>query len=390
MKKFRILVTAYDFRPMLGGIATCASEICESLSQFPDIEIRVIAKSMPGSKEFDQKQNYEVRRIALHHRPEFSIFKLTSAIQTEVRDFAPDAILNFLWLPEAVSSCFTKTRVPYFTIVHGVEVLESKFNFRKRIRGFASPLKRFVFKRAQKILTVSHYTKTLVEKTCAVDPQKIAVIYNAVSAEKFTPGPKPEYLLDRYHLREKKILYTITRLVDYKGIDFMLRSLPELIRHQPELHYLIAGVGEDESRLRGIVQELGLQKQVTFIGKITDSELADHYRLCDCFVMLSREDYVTPNVEGFGLVYLEAAACAKPAIAGRGGGVPDAVEDGVSGLLVDPCNNSEIVASVARIFSEPNLLKNLGEAAHLRVLKNFSWQKMAERIVKEMKTHVRN
>jgi phosphatidylinositol alpha-1,6-mannosyltransferase len=125
---------------------------------------------------------------------------------------------------------------------------------------------------------------------------------------------------------------------------------------------------------------LGVRDRVIFAGRIPDEELPDIYALSDLFVMASREQLETRNVEGFGLVFLEASACAKPVVGGRSGGIPDAVVDGVTGLLVDPHDPEDIAGALARILTNNHLASRLGQQGRSRVVNDFNWARVAGRV----------
>jgi phosphatidyl-myo-inositol dimannoside synthase len=380
----KILVTAYDYRPMTGGVATCAFELSKALSRAEGVSLRLLAPEMPGADEFDGHGFYPSTRVPLSKRSEVAALQLIRPLAREIRDWGPDAVLSFLWLPEAVSASFCEA--PYFAIAHGVEVLESHSTLRKRVRRLFGPLKRRVFRKAARVLTVSHYTRDLVARHCGVERERIQVIFNAVDSVRFRPAPKNPELVRRYGLEGKSVFVTVTRLVDYKGIDFAIRALKRADR--PDAVYLVCGEGEDRPRLEALVRELKMEARVRFTGAVAGAELVDHFNLADAFVLLSREDRVTPNVEGFGIVFLEAAACAKPSIAGRSGGVPDAVLDGETGWLVDPCDEEEISRAMRECLDSPEDTRTRGARARERVETEFTWERVAGRVLSEIRSEL--
>ena len=394
--KLRLLVLAYDFRPKLGGIATCAAELTRALALRDDVEVRVLAPaSEDGSRDgaFDKTVAYSVRRVPLSARPELASLQLGFTLASEIRSYRPDAVLGFLWLPEGASAYFARKLAPatkVYLFAHGVEVLESDATLRKRIRKEFSPLKRRIFQSARAIFAVSHYTKGLVERECAVSSDRIRVVYNAVDSAVFSPGEKSSALIERYGLAGKRVFLSVTRLVDYKGIDHAIRAFSDIASEFANVVYLVAGDGPDRVRLEGIARTCGIIDRVRFTGAIVPGELVAHYRLADGFVLPSREDLVTPNVEGFGIVFLEAAACGVPSIAGRSGGVPDAVVDGETGWLVDPEDPRAIAAAMRACLADPGESEKRGARGRERVKRDFNWNQVAENVFTEISTHVRN
>jgi phosphatidylinositol alpha-1,6-mannosyltransferase len=179
-----------------------------------------------------------------------------------------------------------------------------------------------------------------------VDPSRVRILPNAVDAS-FSPGPKPDYLLDRHHLRGKKVLLTVGRLAPderCKGHDTVIKTLPAIIRTCPNLIYLVAGKGDDRARLEALAQRLGVEGNVLFVGMVEPDELADYYRLADAFVMPSTQ-------EGFGIVFLEAAASGLKLIGGNSDGSTDALADGVIGVTIDPENSDALVSAVTQAMA---------------------------------------
>jgi phosphatidylinositol alpha-1,6-mannosyltransferase len=183
-------------------------------------------------------------------------------------------------------------------------------------------------------------------------------------------------LRERLELGKRPVLLTIARLVPRKGIDSVLEALAAVRRAVPDLVYVVAGDGPDRERLVELARRLGVDESVRFVGAVEDAELPLWYSLGDVFVMPSRSD--PPDVEGFGIVYLEAAACERPVVAARAGGVPDAVADGVSGLLVEPGDRDGLARALAELLSDPARRANLGRRARERVLAELTWDRIAD------------
>ncbi|MDA0235633.1 MAG: glycosyltransferase family 4 protein, partial [Proteobacteria bacterium] len=137
------------------------------------------------------------------------------------------------------------------------------------------------------------------------------------------------------------------------------------------------GIGEDADYLDGVAREAGVAERVHRLGHVPMEDLPRWYNACDVFVLANRE--IGGDTEGFGMVFLEAAACGKAAIAGRAGGTGSAVLDGVTGLRVDASTGAELVDALARLLDDPPLLESMGQAGLARVRQSLSWQAVAER-----------
>lgn len=368
------LITSFDSRPhLLGGIATFSYELTKALSKMPEQHVEFLAPACIGDQSFDQKCSFTTTRVNLPTSAFRSIFPLTFQLKKIVKERAPDHVLNFLWMPDAVSSLFSG-KASYSIIAHGVEIVETQSTLKKRLRKLFSPIKRLVFKRAKIVFVVSRFTGEWVQKECGVSKDKIFLLHPGVDLEQWPLIKKIK----------KPILtfFTVTRLVDYKGIDKVLEAMALLKKDQIQWQYQIAGDGIDRVRLDKMVKDLNLSDHVKFLGIIDDASLKECYAQADVFILCSREDWVTPNFEGFGIVFLEAAACAIPSIAGNSGGISDAVIEGETGWLVEPENIWAIHKALEETIKNPAEVRRRGDAARMRVEREFQWKHVAERLVK--------
>jgi phosphatidylinositol alpha-1,6-mannosyltransferase len=180
------------------------------------------------------------------------------------------------------------------------------------------------------------------------------------------------------------VLLTVARLARRKGHDLVLRALP-LLGDIADLRYVIVGGGEDLARLEEIVRRNGLEESVIFAGRVPEHELPDYYRLCDLYVMPNREvTEVTDSLEGFGISFIEASACGKPAIAGRSGGTDAAVADGETGYLVDPEDPAELASKIRLLLNDPGLRAEMGRKGRERVERDFTWRQRAEELARHL------
>jgi phosphatidylinositol alpha-1,6-mannosyltransferase len=228
---------------------------------------------------------------------------------------------------------------------------------------------------ADVVLANSRYTAELVRGLGAA-AERVEVTRCGTDPERFRPHDASSLRI-RLGLGARPIVLTIARLVPRKGIDSVLAALPLVRQVVPDVTYVVAGEGPDRERLEEIARRLGIADCVRFVGGIADDELPHWYSLGDVFAMPSRGE--PPDVEGFGIVYLEAAACERPVVATRAGGVPDAVLDGVSGLLVEPGDLDGLARTLGELLLDPARRLELGRRARARVLAELTWEKIAER-----------
>jgi phosphatidylinositol alpha-1,6-mannosyltransferase len=392
-RPLRLLMTAFDYRPRLGGVATFGYEVARALSSFPEAEVRILAPAAEGAAEFDRTSGVATMRRNWPAGSVEAIPVIARDLARETRDWKPDAVLNLLWLPDGAANWFSKpvpglASVPYFAFAYGVEVIESRRTIKKQIRGALAPLKRRVFGGARGVFAISNFTAGLVERECGVSPDKIELIYCGVDPAEFYPAPQAPDLVERHGLGGKRVFLSVSRLLDYKGIDRGIAALRYVVERHPDVVYLVCGEGPDRARLEAIARHYRVQSHVIFAGAIPFDRVRDYYNLCDCFVLLTRTDLETPNVEGFGIVFLEAAACGKPAIGGASGGIGDAVENGAGGWLVDPTDDRAIADVMLQGLAEPGVFHREGEKARARALGSLTWRHLAEKIIKRIGTEL--
>ena len=217
-----------------------------------------------------------------------------------------------------------------------------------------------------------------------ISPERIIEIMPAVDTDRFTPGPRPEHFIRRYNLEGKKILVTVGRLVERKGHDLVLKAM-SLLKKYHGLHYCIVGTGPYHERLVELAEELGVADRVTFFGRINESDLPDCYRLSDIFVMPNRTiPGRVDSIEGFGMTFIEAGACGRPVIGGLSGGAVDAVEDGVTGYLIDPEKPRDLAEKIVYLFDHPDVCNEMGHRARERAIQSFAWKHRAVQLAERL------
>ena len=269
-------------------------------------------------------------------------------------------------------------KIPYMVYCHGMDVMMAAQSLRKKI------LARKILKNAEFIAANSEFTKEKILEY-GVRPQDVAVVYpcpNMRLFRKVTPQ-EIDALKNKYNLRGKKIILTAGRLVERKGHDVVLGALHKLKESVPEAHYAIIGEGPMEGVIKQMIKTLELEDSVTLIGDVSDYDLAAWYESCDVFIMISRQ-LKNEDAEGFGIVYLEANMFGKPVIAGKSGGVAEAVLDNETGILVEPTDQHEIISAIEKLLKNPEEAKRLGENGRWRVEEEFQWNNQAELLIERI------
>lgn len=369
----KILIPSYDFKPMLGGVANYVHEVASLLSTAHGAQVTVIARHHDHAKDFDAKVPYKVVRISSPTSAFAS--QLPFIIKNLTESAFYDRILCPLWFPDAASVWWSQKlsliTIPTYIVVHASEIFDVQNSIKTQIRhALVSPLQRPVFHSAKGIFAVSSYTGNIIHQKLAIPKEKIHVINNGVNLKLFSPPTTPS---TSTQLR----LLTVSRLFPYKGIDTVLKSLAHLKKSTSNFHYTVVGSGPDRARLEKLSHELQIADHVTFTGALEKEQILEKYQNTDLFIMMSR--YEHPDVEGFGLVFLEAAACGVASIGGNSGGIPDAIENEKTGWLLDPTDSVLLSEKLLELVSHPQIAKTMGSAA-LKSVQNKDWQHTVQKM----------
>jgi glycosyltransferase involved in cell wall biosynthesis len=258
------------------------------------------------------------------------------------------------------------TGIPYWAIAYGMEAWDIK-----------QPAIQKALHNADRILSISGYTRDRLIEEQNLDPKKISLLPCTFQASQFKIAPKPTYLLEQYGFKpDQPIILTVSRLSAlerYKGYDKIIEALPQIRQVIPNVHYIIVGKGNDRSRIEQLIAQQGLQECVTLAGFVPDEQLCDYYNLCDLFAMPSKR-------EGFGIVYLEALACGKPTLGGNRDGAIDALCHGELGALVDPDDADAIAQTVIQILqkSYPNPILYDPDVLRQRVIDVYGFERFQQ------------
>ena len=352
----RILLATNGFLPEIGGVQVYCYELAKNLTLLGE-EIIVLTPKTEGDTDFDKKEKFKIIRTKKKVSSRLGFLFLLK--RERIKKILVGHGSHYVRLASLANALF---KVPYDVIIHLEEILPPE---REKIIQKS-------FKRAHKVITVSHFAK---EKLVEIDipKEKIVVIPNGVDPVKFNPILDPFRIRKKHNLKNKKVILTVARLGEHKGHANVIRALPQVLEKVPGGIYLVVGSGEKESRLKRLVKELGLEEKVIFTGEVEEEEIPLYYAACDVFIMPS-------DIEGFGIVFLEANACGKPVIGGRSGGISDAIIDGETGLLVNPLDIKEIADVLIRLLTNSGLAQKLGEKGRQRVEKELNWERMAQRI----------
>jgi phosphatidylinositol alpha-1,6-mannosyltransferase len=367
----RVILCASDYPPNDGGIARLCWGIAAGLPR-SGIPVQVIA---PAPQNGTPKPPSSVPEVRVSHTRPWQELASYRALRRRKGD---GPVICGLWYPDGLLTQAARVR-PRVILAHGSELMPAAARWR---RGFWARMLRHVCESADLVVANSEYTRKLVIKKAP--RARVVAVPLAVDHERFSPGDCAE-MVQRLGLTGKVVLSSVSRIHGYKGHDVVLRAMAALDeRERKDLVYLIAGKGPHRNGVERLARELGLAAQVLFLGFVPEEELPDLYRASDLFVLCTRESAERQEVEGFGLVFLEAQACGTPVVGVRTGGIPDAVKEGEGGWLIEQDDVTALAAILSRLVHEPETFRQMGARARERVERECTWDQYMKRFVGAM------
>jgi len=374
MRKHILLTN--DFPPKVGGIQSYLWELWRRL---PSDDFYVYTTPFTGAKEFDSEQHFRVFRS--ESKVLLPSCKMTKIAKKSAEDFKADLVVWDPAFPLAFSA--PKSQTPYALILHGAELA---------IPGRLPIIKKRlskVLRQSSLVICAGNYPAQEAANI-AGENLPISVIPPGVDIERFKPEDCYAKEKVRKNLEISKsafVLLAVTRLVPRKGMDVLIEAVKSLQENYPNLLLLIAGTGRDRNRLEALSRDV--ENSVRFLGEISEEKLPDLYRAADVFCMPCRSRWGGLEQEGFGIVFLEAAASGVPQIAGRSGGSADAVLHDETGLIVDDPNDPRQLAQAIEMYlKDPDKLKCMGENSRLRVEKSFSYDLLSKNLIDAIDTAI--
>jgi phosphatidylinositol alpha-1,6-mannosyltransferase len=372
----RYLVLTELFLPTKGGTAVWFDEVYRRLG---DRGTHVLTAAVPGAEAHDLTHPNTIHRLALQRSrwmrpaslPMYARF-LGKALALAARQRF-DAVHAGRVLPEGLIAVAVGrlARLPVVIYAHGEEIT-AWGRVPKRRRAM-----RFAYRRATCLIANSQFTRDQLI-ALGVDPARITIIYPGVDLGRFRPGLDAAAQRASIGLAPgERLILSVGRLTRRKGFDQLIRAVARLRGRGLVAHLAVIGTGDDRGYLEQLAGQEGVSELVHLCGHVPPEDLPRWYNAADLFAMPNRA--VGGDTEGFGIVFLEAAACARPAIAGRAGGTGDAVLDGETGLRVEGDSLDEVTRAIERILGEPGLAERLARRAYERATTRFSWDEVARR-----------
>jgi phosphatidyl-myo-inositol dimannoside synthase len=361
----RTLWVTNDFPPRPGGIEHFVGGLTDRL---PSASTRVLTSRWPGDDAFDATRAYRVDRIG--HRPLLPSPRRLHTIRLAAEEHAADVVVFGAAWP--LGELAHRLEQPTFGLTHGHEA--------GMVRIGLGPLLRRMTRALDAVGVISEFTRDALEPWIAEGTQFID-LPPGVDIDRFHAGVDGSEVRQRYGIGEDQpLVVCISRLVARKGQDILLEAWPAVRERVPGAHLLIAGEGPREQSLRRRWQALGLQSAVTFNGRVTGAELPKFHAAADLFAMPCRTLLAGFDMEGLGIVYLEAQASGKAVIAGRSGGAPETVLDGESGLVVDGGSVNEVADAIVALLRDPERRIAMGKAGRAFVEECYAWPVIMARL----------
>lgn len=372
----RTLLITDVFPPRTGGSGRWFHEL---YGRMPGSDYLIAAGESPNQKEHDDANPMNLRRLplAIRNRGIRGIRSLREYLRpfrillALVRSEQIGMVHCARCLPEGILGLGLRlfAGVPYACYAMGEELNSASLSREQTIWA------RIVLSRSKYVIACSINTAKILTESWNVSEDRICILHPGVDTSKFVPSPRDSTVRSELGWGDRPVILTVGRLQKRKGHDMMIAALVQIRRAHPEVLYAIVGDGEERSALARLVDREGLSDHVHFLGEVGDDQMIRCYQQCDLFALPNRE--VNRDIEGFGMVLVEAQACGKPVVAGASGGTAETMRQGTTGYVV-PCDHPEMLADlVSALLADTNQLAIMGGAARSWALAEFDWSSLA-------------
>ncbi|ALG86862.1 glycosyltransferase family 4 protein [Gordonia phthalatica] len=368
----RTLLLTNDFPPRPGGIQSYLENMASFL---PADDLIVYAPKWRGCEEYDAAAPY---RIVRHPT---SLMLPTPAVRRRAAKLVRDNDIHTVWFgaaaPLAVLGPSLRSagarRIVAST--HGHEVGWSMLPGSRQVL-------RYIGDHSDVITYVSRYTRGRFAAAFGPDAA-LEYVSCGVDVDRFAPDPEARAMLrERYGVGDAPVVLCLSRLVPRKGQDMLLRCWPTIRDAVPDAHLMIVGGGPYAEKLHRLAADMGVQDSVTFTGGVPAADLPMHHAMADVFAMPTRTRGRGLDVEGLGIVFLEASASGVPVVAGDSGGAPETVRESLTGTVVDGRNLADIAEAIIEILTAPKLAAAMGENGRAWTTENWQWKMQAARLMR--------
>lgn len=363
----RLLFLSIEFPPGPGGIGNLAYQIASYLALVGHQVFVSTPQGYVSPSEIDRfngDQTFSITRLKTVEPPPLEgLYRFIQAMRI-VWKRRPDAIIAIgkqaVWLGAAVSLV---AGIPLLAIGCGSEFLRSG--------SLGRFLTRWAFGRAHRLAAISEYTRSLMA-AIGIDVSQTEIIPPGADANLYHPDLPTASLREQLVLGSKRVILTIGQVSERKAQDTVIRALPQILARCPDTHYLIVGLDTRRQELERLAESLGVYDHVTFMGRVSQDLLPYLYNLADLFVLVSRPS--ADEVEGFGIVAVEAALCATPAVVSNNCGLVEAVIENETALVVAPDDAEATAGAIAHLLLDDELRLRMGQAAFRYAVENATWE----------------
>jgi phosphatidylinositol alpha-1,6-mannosyltransferase len=372
----RVLLVTNDFPPRRGGIQSYLEELVRRLPDTGSHSVMVYAPAWKGAEAYDVAADAAGYRVVRHPG---TLMLPGRAVDTRMRCLISEHGIDTVWFGAAAPLALLAHRARragarrVVASTHGHEVGWSML-------PVARPVLRRIGETTDVVTFVSRYTRSRFGS--AFGPAAgLEHLPSGVDTDRFRPDAASRAeLRARYRLGQQPTVVCVSRLVPRKGQDMLIRALPTIRRRVAGAVLVIVGGGPYLERLRRLAQNAGVAEHVTFTGGVPTDELPAHYSLADVFAMPCRTRGAGLDVEGLGIVFLEASATGVPVVAGCSGGAPETVRDNETGLVVDGNSVDQVADAVGAILADPDRATAMGAAGRDWVTAHWRWDILAARL----------
>lgn len=377
----KTLVLTENFPPLSGGSARWFWEL---YSRLPVEQFLLVVNDTKEGQAFDKTHPLNIIRMPLVS-PEWGFrsikgitfyYKAVLSLRKIIKQHNITHIHTGRVIHEGVIAWLLSliTNVSYSTYVHGEDVETAAISREHDL------MVKQVCKRASRIICNSHNSANIVKRLAYAGDEKISVLHPGFDQMRFSPAKVDPHFKEQMGWQNKQVIITVGRLQQRKGQDAMIMAMPNIIAEYPDVHYVIIGHGECEEQLKKLITELKLTDHVQLLTNVTDQQMVQCYQQCDLFILPNRT--INNDIEGFGMVLVEAQACGKPVIAGDSGGTRETMALGESGMIVD-CSKPEIIAQeINLLLADKTKLITMGEMGVRFVNTHFTWDVHLEKAKK--------
>jgi phosphatidylinositol alpha-1,6-mannosyltransferase len=372
----RVLLVTNDFPPRRGGIQSYLHELVTRLAPTTSHSLTVYAPRWKGCEEFDAQARRAGYSVVRHPT---TLMVPEPSVAERMRQLMAEHDIQTVWFGAAAPLALL---APWARSAGATRVIASTHGH--EVGWSMLPVARSALRRigdgTDVVTFVSRYTRGRFAS--AFGPRAVLEhLPPGVDTDRFAPDPAVRAeLRARYRLGDRPVVVCLSRLVPRKGQDMLIRALPAIRQSVDGTALVIVGNGPYRPTLDRLAQQLGVAEHVVFTGAVPGAELPAHHAMADVFAMPCRTRGRGLDVEGLGIVYLEASASGVPVVAGRSGGAPETVRDGETGLIVDGRSVGDISRAVCGVLADPELAAKMGAAGRDWAVQDWQWQTQAARL----------